>query len=599
MADLSDLNIGPEPENTRQQVHDNNYTLNQIRNLLYADPENLENHPHARQPDGDLVGDKATGEVFRDSVSLAADGTYTSDWYDTDGWSSVEFFVTSTSTSTEDGVKIQYTADANAETPTVEAEFPRTYDAIDIAQGFRIYRLPTELDGVRFVFNNNGDPTDLTVIGTFREEVSLDGAHYVRQNNLGQNEVAVGNDPNSQGLSIGNPSSLFGDLATIERTGLIDISSSFGTSTVTDEISTVGSGSITQDPDPATGEIVIDPGATADSSIELRTAEFGRYTPGYSAQQGCGIRMPNPPTDAESEARWGYFDAEDGFYWGFDGGQQELFIARRVDGTETERVYRSNWNRNNIDDVLDREIGVQDGNIFQIDFSWYGYGIIIFSIVSQTNDTLRPDDPTQKSTTVHAITVTDRTSITDPNQPITVEAENGTAGESYEVRVGGRQFSIFGNQPTGNRNTAETRFGAPVNQDTWTHMMSWRRKTVSGAEPNARLNTDSLDIATTQTSKYALVINPILNDPVWRTPNLTDPDETLLEVTTDGTFGGLDGGTKIWETSTRVSGTGQAQTNSTPDVDLNLGQNNIVSLLAWGDGGSGTATTTIRMSEDW
>lgn len=573
--------------------------LKQIKALLDANPEALENHPHGRQPDGDLVESKATGEVFTDSVSLAADGTYTSDWYDTDGWSSIEFFVTSTSTSTEDGVKIQYTADANATTPEVAAEFPRTYDQIDIAQGFRIYRVPTELDGVRFVFNNNGDPTDLTVIGTLRQEVSLDGADYVNQNDLGQNEVRIGNDPNATGLSIGSPSSLFGDLATIERTGLIDISSSFGTSTVTDEIISVGSGAITQDPDPTTGEIVIDPGSTADSLIELRTAEFGRYTPGYSAQQGCGIRIPTPPTDAESEARWGYFDDDDGFYWGYDGGQQELFIARRVDGTETERVYRSNWNRNNIDDVVDRDITVEDGNIFQIDFSWYGYGIIVFSIVSQTDDTIRADDPTQKTTNVHAISVTGDTSITDPNQPISIEAENGTAGESFEVRVGGRQFSVFGNEPIGNRNTAETRFGAPVTQDTWTHIMSWRRKATTGAEPNARLNTDSLDIGTNQTSKYALVVNPILTGANFRTPNLTDPDETLLEVTTDGTFGGLDGGTKIWETSTRVSGTGQAQTTESPGVDLNLGQNNIVSLVAWGNGGSGSVTATMRMAEDW
>lgn len=595
------VNTGNAPNNI-DDINDFWYALDQGGLLSDTISDNVDDaikvRPYGVQPDGDLVGDMATGQLFEYEQSLAVDETFTSDWFDTDGFSSIEIFIQSDASSKPEGVKLQFTDDVQADTVSVEAEELKTYDQIDVKRGYRIYKTETNLDGFRLVYQNNSDPANFHVIGTAKTTLSLDGANYVSQNDLGENQIQVGNNPNAQGLTIGDPSSLFGDVVTIERSTLIDISSSFGTSTVTDEVESVGSGAITQDPDPDSGEIVIDPGTTADSSIELRTAEYGRYTPGYSAQQGVGIRMPNPPT--EGEARWGYFDDNNGFYWGYDGDQGELFVARRSNGTETERIYRQDWNRNIVDDIIDRDVDVTEGNIFQIDFSWYGYGIIQFSIVTQSEDDIRTDTPAQKTITVHSISVRGETSTTDPNQPINVVAENGAAGESYEVRVGGRQFSVFGDPPTGNRNTAETIFGATVQQDVWTHLMSWRRKTSgTGAEANARLNMDGMNFAINQTSKYALVINGDVTGFTWRTPDLTSPEETLLEVSTDGTFNGLDGGTKIWEGSTRVSGTGQAQTNVSPDVDLNLGQNNIVSLVALGNGGSGSATATMRMKEDW
>lgn len=597
------VNIGNAP-NDIDDINDFWYALDQGGLLSDTISDNIDDaikvRPYGTQPDGDLVGNMATGELFEYEQSLAANETFTSDWFDTDGFSAIEFFVQADAASQPDGVEIQFTDDVQETTPTVEATTLKTYDNIDIERGFRVYKTETNLDGVRFVFNNNVNPNNLHVIGTAKTTLSLDGANYVEQNELGENQIRVGNNPNAQGLSIGDPSSLFGDVVTIERTTLLDISSSFGTSTVTDEIETTGSAGVTQDPDPDTGEIVLSTGTTADSSIALRTAEYGRYTPGYSAQAGIGIRIPTLPTDAGSEARWGYFDEQNGFYWGYDGSQQELFVGRRSNGTETERIYRSEWNRNVVDDIIDRPIDANEGNIFQIDFSWYGYGIILFSIVTQTDNDLRTDTPTQKTVTVHAISVQGETSTTDPNQPLNVQAENGTSAEDFDVRVGGRQFSIFGDKPTGNRVTSETVFERTFAQDSWTHVMSWRRKQAgSGTEPNARLNLNGIDYATNQTSKVALVVNPILNNPTWGTPNLTDPDETLLEVTTTGTFGGLDGGTKIWESSTRVSSTGQAQTNQSPDVDLSLGQNNIVSLVVWGNGGSGNATSTLRFAEDW
>ena len=267
------------------------------------------------QPDGDWVANRATGELFSETVDIGSNETYTSDWFDTDGWASLEVYVASDAVSQGDGVKFEYTMDVQAETPSVDGNAIREYGTENAERGFAFLKAEANLDGFRFVFENNGTAvTDVDIIATAKTQLSLDGAEYVDQNTLANNYLRVGTDFNAQGLKLGEPSSLFGDLATIERTTVLDISSTFGTSVIRDEITTTGSATVAQDPDTTTGELVLETGTTANSEIELATAEYGRYTPGYSAEAGMGIRIPDPPT--EGEARWGYFNGDDGFYFG-------------------------------------------------------------------------------------------------------------------------------------------------------------------------------------------------------------------------------------------------------------------------------------------
>ena len=127
--------------------------------------------------------------------------------------------------------------------------------------------------------------------------------------------------------------------------------------------------------------------------------------------------------------------------------------------------------------------------------------------------------------------------------------------------------------------------------------MSWQRN--PNEEVNARLNVDDIDLGIDQTVKIALVVNADVTGFTWREPELVDPDETLLQVSTDGTFNGIGDGTKGWSGSLRVGGTGNAQASITPDIDLQFGQNTVVSLIAECDGATGDATYTMRMLEDW
>jgi len=550
---------------------------------------------YAEQPDGDIVGRNATGEAFRTKQTLGENETFTSEWFDTDGYSSFQLMVVADQESANDGVVIEYTGDANVDNPVVDSKEVRRFTRDDAEDGFAKYSFHLELDGLRVKYTNNGTAGNVKIVGTLRQELSFDGADYVDQDKYDNNFIRVGTAGDKDGISIKDPTSLFGDLNTIQRTSVIDLTSSFGTSAIRDEITSTGSGIVTEDPDPATGEVELSTGTTADSSITVTTAEYGRYTPGYSAQFGAGIRIPSLPT--EGDIKWGYFDDSDGFYWGYDGDQQELYAARLKDGVEVTKVYVSDMNGADFPKVTDKPLDPTNGYIFQINFAWYGYGIINFEISTQTEDD-GPRNPEQITIPMHSLVVENETSTTDPNQPLRIEAENGANGEDVRVRFGGRQFSVLGNLPSDQRITAATVEDTTVDADAWTHVMSWRRKEAA-ADPNARLTVKDIDFALDQTCRVALIQGANLSGTNFVTPDLVNPDETLVEVSKDGTFEGLDGGTKTFEASLQVAGTGTAQDTLSPDVSQRFGQNIVVSLIAQGIGGAGSGISTMRISEDW
>lgn len=575
-------------------VSDYIYALQQAN----INAERFENHPHGRQPDGDLEETKYKGIADTFEGRLAIDETYTSPWIDTDGYGTIEVFVSSDVRSQKDGVLIEYTDDAQADTPTVRGSTSRTFTEEDANRGFEEFHFPPDIDGFRLHYTNNGESTatDFAIFTTLDPRVSLDSADYVGQTALGDTFLRVASEQNGEGVKIGSPISLFNDLETVTRTSVFDLSSSFGTSVVTDEIDSIGSGSIGQNPDPLTGEIELTTGTTPDSEIDLRSAEYGRYTPGYSAQAGMGIRVPTLPTEGRLE--WGYFDENNGFLWGYDGETGEFFVARKADGVITERVNEADFNRTEYRDVFGKDLSLDEGLIFQINFSWYGYGIVLFEVASQTGgDAGDANVPRQETVTLHALTVSGETSTSDPNQPIRIRALNGANGDNNTLRVGGRQFSVLGERSNVTRITGQSRLDFTVQDSVWTFVQSWRRKDPL-TTANAKSNIDGLDFGIDQTARVALVLNPNIANTNYQVPDLIPDNETQLEYSNAGDFNGIDGGTKIWEGSVRV-GTNQQAVKIDPDVDVSLGQTKEVVLIAQCDGAAGNADATMRFDEDF
>lgn len=597
------VNLGGAP-NDIDNVQDLWYALREA-GLVSGDLSNTEIddgfkvHQHGYQPDGDFVGSKADGQLFDFSGTLAAGEEYESEWFDTDGWRNIELFIDSNQKSALDGIEVEYTSNVQTETPEIDGTVRDTFGEEDAAHGWKAYNYDVKLDGIRIRYINGDTPTDddFMITSTARTSAALEAPTYVDETVAGDTIIRVGNEPTGPGLKIGNPSSLFGDLETISRQSVVDLTSSFGTSILRDEVLQTGSGSIGADPN-NNGEIELTTGTTSGSDVVLSSAEYGRYTPGYSSQMGMGVRLQSPlPTSGE--AKWGYYDSNNGFYFGYDGEQQEMFVARLSDGVETDRVYRSDWNGQDINENLSRGIwSPGEGDIWQIDFSWYGYGIILFTLVSQTADTPQPITPEQTSIRLHALRVEGETSTSDPNQPIRAEISNGTTTDNNVMYIGGRQFSVFGEPPAERRITSETRTGAPVTSGAWSHIMSWQRGDPQN-DANSKLNIDSIDFSSNQTMRVALVINANISSTTYNYPSLTNSNETLLNVSTVGTYNGIGDGTKVWEGHINVSGQGNASNDIGADVDVRFGQNGVLSLLAYGVGGSGSANATMRMVEDW
>lgn len=386
-------------------------------------------------------------------------------------------------------------------------------------------------------------------------------------------------------------SSQFGEFITVSRTPIIELNSAYGTSAIRDIVTTAGSGakddvngSIT------TGEIELSTGTTASSSVLLESAEVARYIPGYSAELGIGARLPTAPT-GEQVARWGgrTFEGNDGFYFIYDA--TGLGICRQKAGTENI-VYQSSWNFDKLDGTGPSGITLDLtlGHIFQIDYTWYGYGGIRFSVVDTLGEFQRPIP-------VHYIAGDDvvGTTIEDPSLQIFAEVENGATTSDYTMYVGGRQYSIVGKYVPKYRFTGDTRAGVTVGT-TLLPLISFREKTgyqnrsVKLREFNG-VNTGSA------TARMVIILDGTLTGASWGTPTNYTAAETALEVDKSATA--ISGGNVLWQGSLITGGVGTAVGLGGADVDLDLPAASTITLCAQTFSSTTTLQSGLIMQEEW
>jgi len=380
-------------------------------------------------------------------------------------------------------------------------------------------------------------------------------------------------------------SSQFGEALTVERTPIIELNSAYGVTAVRDVTSVTNSGAITS---PGTGEILLSTGATASSTADLYSGERGRYIPGYGAQVGVGVRIPVSPT-GEQSVKWGLItpDGNEGFYFGMDA--TGLYAAVVRSGTETEKVYQSSFNLDLADGSGDTGyvLDVSKGNIFQIDFTWYGYGQILFGVLGVVGGY-------QKFIPLHQYRPTDQTSIRTPNLPVTVLSTNGATASDFDVYVGGRQYSIIGEYAPKYRATGQERASVSVGSGVVEPLVSFRSK--SGFEDRS-LQVESITAIVQTTPVVAeIYINPTLTGASWANPTNYTAAETAVE--TDVSATSLSGGTLIWsELLPAGSGTNRAASKALNTIDIP--ENQVVTLAFRGVGGTATVTAQLVMREEW
>ena len=163
-----------------------------------VDVANVRAVPSGQQPDGDYVNGKADGTAFSNSTPLTAGLTYDSGWIDTDGWISIELFVTADQLSTVGGISVDFTDDVQG-AATVRATQTYSYTQADIDRGHLTLSFPTRLDGYRVRYTNGSvDQGSFFIQSDLRTNTSPllvdeSGALITGDFTL---EVALGNIPN-------------------------------------------------------------------------------------------------------------------------------------------------------------------------------------------------------------------------------------------------------------------------------------------------------------------------------------------------------------------------------------------------------------------
>lgn len=387
-------------------------------------------------------------------------------------------------------------------------------------------------------------------------------------------------------------SSQFGEFIAASRTPIIELNSAYGTSALRDIVKLTGSASkddINGSLD--TGEISLSTGTTASSVACLASAEVARYIPGYSAEMGLGMRFPDVPT-GDQAVRWGGrgLNENNGFYFLYDA--TGLAVVRKRDGTEFI-TRREDWNIDKLDGAGPSGVNLDltSGNIFQIDYTWYGYGNIRFSILGTAGEFQRPIP-------IHRINNADfiGTSVKDPSMQVFSEVINGTTTSDYTAYVGGRQYSIIGSYVPKYRFTGETRSSVTISS-TVTPLIGFNFKT---AFQNRSIKLNGFNLVNTgaNTARLLVLIDPAtVTGQSYGTPTNYTAAETALE--SDIAATAITGGDVVWQGTLVPGGVGTTIGLGARDVDIDLPEASEIYLCAQTFSGTTTVESGFTMQEEW
>jgi hypothetical protein len=397
---------------------------------------------------------------------------------------------------------------------------------------------------------------------------------------------------------ITGPISGFNEIRTVSRTPLIELKSALDTiSNLRNVTTTAGSGAIAI----SNSEYLLSTTALASDLACFDSAERGRYLPGYEATAGIGIRTPvgGPALTGQMERRWGYYDTNDGYFFGEDA--TGLFVAYRRAGVDT-KIYQATggtqWNGDKLDGAgpSGLTLDTDEGVIFQVNYSWYGYGLIIFEAVMQdVNAAVK-----QRPIPVHYLKVLNQTSIEQPNLPLRAEVINGTTATAHSMYVAGRQYTISGQYKPNYRLTGEIAGDGGVISTSTTPVpiISFKRKSGSKFLAQSVKFAEFEILGTTAPHFIGFVLNGSLTGSSFGIPTGHTDAETVCE--SDKAATAISGGIQVggWHLvdATNKGRIALAQTG----FDLDFIEDQPITMVARTVTGSDSITAaTLNVKEEW
>lgn len=371
------------------------------------------------------------------------------------------------------------------------------------------------------------------------------------------------------------------------RTNRFNYKPTWGISDLRDETSTTGTGASVAE---SNGEFLLQTGTDGTGASSVVSKERGQYQSGTEGEAGIGVRIPTLPTGSQS-ARWGLYDDNNGFGYGVDA--TGLFVFRRNSGTET-KTYQTAFNKDQVNGntVSKVNLDLAEGNIFQISFVWYGYGSIDYLVnikeFAQSKDS---------RVLLHTTQVDEELSIVDPNQPLTVEVDNGGTASNFQVYVGGRQFSVVqGNSESKRRTTSFELNGESVSTTSYVAIASFRKKTnFNGRQNSVNTFLKNIQVNTDNPIYFYLDYGGSVTGGSWAVAPDTKSTETALEHNT--TFTGDTANTCV--TKAIVGGDKNTPISTSRSEKIAMGQSDEIILYAKHIGTAATTNFVIDFEEEW
>jgi len=382
----------------------------------------------------------------------------------------------------------------------------------------------------------------------------------------------------------------FDELVIAEKQVLIELKSAVNDISVLRNVTEVtGSATVAL----ANSEYRLRTTASAGDTAKLTSAEKGRYVPGYQAECGVGIRLGSVADyTGDMDSKWGYFDDNNGYFFGYDA--LGFYVGIRRGGVDT-KTYQADFENDSVDGQGDSAytLDPESGNVFEIDYVWYGYGSIRFYVIAKNADFILGT----KKILMHTIIPDGETSIQQPNLPINVELTNGTEAVATDVYVGGRQYSIYGGYNPIFRLTGDFRANVTLST-TFQPLISFRRKTASIFQ-NQIAQFDDLQLHTTGDIIISFVVNGTLTGASWGTPTNHTATETILESDTSATA--ITGGTFTGGFYSVPGGQGNTQiAGNVSDKVTDLINSQPFTLVARAVTGTPTLDVcTMNIKEEW
>ncbi|MDQ0656161.1 collagen-like protein [Paenibacillus sp. W2I17] len=401
-------------------------------------------------------------------------------------------------------------------------------------------------------------------------------------------------EPNATIVGVGpNVSSQFNELRTNEKTPIIELTSVYGLSNLRDIVLTLGDATVGSN----NTEFQLTTTISGSDIAILQSSERGRYESGLAGEIGIGARLPAPPTGTQV-VRWGAFDDQNGLFFG-QSVANGIFVAIRRASVDTI-IPQTSWNVDKLDGTgpSGATLSLSKGNIFQIVFTWYGYGVIEFRVVIPDPTTLA-----QEVIIVHRFSPNGQTSLTDPNLPLRAEIFNNGTESELNLFVGGRQYSVLGKYNPVFRVTSERRTVTATGS--LTPILSFQRKTSfppgSGRANSVSVKLESIDLITTDDIYYQIILGGTINGGFVNFPtattNIPTSETALLINNTLTTI--ADGQVLLQGLVAGVAGSVRISASSSL-LDFQLPDSEIVTLaVANLSGGTNPVTATFSLTEEW